>query len=159
MLQQAPKADIVLMNRFLQTIPPMVPSAEFFTRAEMLRLAKQMAKPNGSLMLIEDLYGATAEEHRAATDAWDEAIYAAAEARNDYLREVLPGVSPELLAQLEARDRAGLVRTVRAALNHWVERAPTPWASWQFLFDQLGMKHRLYRHPALSSVWLIRVDL
>lgn len=159
MLQQAPKADVVLMNRFLQTVPPMVPSTDFFTRAEMLRLAKQMVRPGGSLMLIEDVYGTTAEEHRAAMDAWDDVIYAGAEARVDYLREVLPGVSPDLLKQLELKDRVGVIKTVRQALNHWTERAPMPWASWQFLFDQLGMKHRLYRHPALASVWLIRVDV
>ncbi|HEY2824727.1 MAG TPA: class I SAM-dependent methyltransferase [Gemmatimonadales bacterium] len=158
MIQQAPKADVVLLTRFLQTIPMMVPSTDSFTRTEMIRVARQMVRPGGKLIIVEDIYGSTSEEHRASVAAWDDVIVSAAESRVDCLRESLPALSPEMLAQLERHDRLGMVKSVRSALDRGTDREPLPWASWQFLLDQMGLKHRPYRHPALPSLWLIRVE-
>lgn len=158
MLTQAPKADVVLMTRFLQTIPLMVPSADYFTRADVLRLARQMVRPGGRLILIEDIYGSSAEEHRAQQDAWDEAISDGVATRADWLRQTLPSLAPELLPMLDRNDRIGMVKAVRNALDRGAERQPLPWASWQFLLGQLQLRYRPYHHPTLPSLWLLSVD-
>ena len=159
MLQRCPRADAVLMVRFLQIIPPIVAAGDLFSRADLIHEARRLSRPGAKLFIVEDVFGESPDAHRAAQAAWDEVIMAALNARADLLLRLLPPIDPELGARVAQGDRASILRGVRAALDRGFERQPLPLSAWSFLLHRLGFKHQSYVHPALAHLCLFAIDL
>lgn len=159
MLKGCPRADAVLMVRFLQTIPPMVPTGEDFSRADLLNEARRLSRPGAKLFLVEDVFGESPDAHRGAQAVWDDAILSAVSARKDLLVRLLPTVDPDLNAMVQSGDRVGILRAIHGALDRGFDRQPLPLSAWSFLFHRLGFRHQSYVHPALSNVCLFVIDL
>lgn len=153
---QGLRADFLLLPRFLQTVPPMIEGTGLH-RVAFLALCRQLVKPGGRMLIIEDVRGEDADEQAEFSFAWRNAFRARLTRDLETLRHAIQGLDADLATRLarlpgdpslltELRDRAepkgGHPLTLRA---------------WERMFEHLGFAYRAERHQTERELYLFTV--
>lgn len=153
---QGLRADFLLLPRFLQTVPPLVEGARLH-RVGFLALCRQLVKPGGRMLIIEDVCGEDADEQAELSFAWRDGFRARLTRDLEALRHAIQGLDPDLAGRLgrlpgdpsllaELRDRA------QTKDGH-----PLPLRAWQRMFEHLGFAYRAERHQTQRQLYLFTV--
>jgi len=153
---QGLRADFLLLPRFLQTVPPLVEGTGLHREA-FLALCRQLVKPGGRMLIIEDVRGEDADEQAELSFAWRNAFRARLTRDLETLRHALQGLDLDLAARLarlpgdpsllaDLRDRA------EPKGGH-----PLPLRAWERMFEHLGFAYRAERHQTQRELYLFTV--
>jgi len=153
---QGLRADFLLLPRFLQTVPPLVEGTGLH-RVAFLALCRQLVKPGGRMLIIEDVRGEDADEQAELSFAWRNAFRARLTRDLETLRHALQGLDLDLAARLarlpgdpsllaDLRDRA------EPKGGH-----PLPLRAWERMFEHLGFAYRAERHQTQRELYLFTV--
>lgn len=151
-------AEIVLMSQFLQAIPVRV-SDVLSDRAGMIEAARAAIRGNGKIVIIEEVFGESLEEHRRFAQEWDRfAIRRISDSFYD-IRAALNRVDPALLDVLVALPgRPSLVQIVREQLWRSGEPQLLPLSSWCRLFELMRLRYRAIPHETLKNFYMFVID-
>ena len=153
---QGLRADFLLLPRFLQTVPLLVEGTALH-RVAFLALCRQLVKPGGRILIIEDVFGEDADEQAELSFSWRNAFRARLTRDIEPLRHALQGLDADLAARLarlpgdpslvgELHDRA------QASPAHVM-----PLRAWERTFEHLGFVYRAERHPTQRQLYLFTV--
>jgi len=153
---QGLRADFLLLPRFLQTVPPLVEGTGLHREA-FLALCRQLVKPGGRMLIIEDVRGEDADEQAELSFAWRNAFRARLTRDLETLRHALQGLDLDLAARLarlpgdpsllaDLRDRA------EPKGGH-----PLPLRAWERMFEHLRFAYRAERHQTQRELYLFTV--
>jgi SAM-dependent methyltransferase len=154
---QGLRADFLILPRFLQTVPLCATDGGGLHRVAFLALCRQLVRPGGRMLIIEDVYGEDADEQAELSFAGRNAFRARLTRDLDSLRQALQGLDPDLAARLgrlpgdpsllgELRDR---VQPKGAQV--------LPLRAWERMFEHLGFAFRAVRHPTQRQLYLFTV--
>jgi len=154
---QGLRADFLVLPRFLQTVPLLAAEGNGLNRVAFLALCRQLVKPGGRMLIIENVFGEDADEEAEFSFAWRNAFRARLTRDLDGLRHALQGLDPDLAARLgrlpgdpsllgELRDRA-----------QPVDAQVLPLPAWQRMFEHLGFTYRAVRHTTQRQFYLFTV--
>ncbi|MBI4501356.1 MAG: class I SAM-dependent methyltransferase [Gemmatimonadetes bacterium] len=151
-------ADIVLMSQFLQTIP--VRSSEVLTdRAGLVAAARHMLRPAGRVVIIEEVFGESLEEHRRFTNEWNRFAIGRICDRFHQIQDALRHVDPALLDLLVALPgRPSLIQVVREQLWRHGEPQLLPLSAWCRLFELMRLRYQAIPHGTLGNFYLFVID-
>jgi SAM-dependent methyltransferase len=154
---QGLRADFLLLPRFLQAVPLCATDASGLNRVAFLALCHQLVKPGGRILIIEDVYGADADEQAELAYAGRNAFRARLTRDLEGLRRRLHGLDPELAARLGRLpgDPALLDALRDLAEPRTVQVLPLP--AWERMFEHLGFAFRTIRHPTQRQLYLFTV--
>jgi SAM-dependent methyltransferase len=151
-------ADIVLMSQFLQTIPLRV-SDVLTDRAGMLAAARSLLRPGGKVVVIEEVFGESLEEHRRFTNEWNRFAIERIRDRFDEIRCALQHVDPGLLDILAALPgRPSLIQVVREQLWRSGEPHVLPLSAWCRLFELMRIRYQAIPHETLRNFYMFVID-
>jgi SAM-dependent methyltransferase len=153
---QGLRADFLLLPRFLQTVP-LLTDGSGLNRAAFLALCRQLVKPGGRMLIIEDVYGEDADEQAELSFAWRDSFRARLTRDIEPLRHALQGLDPDLAVRLarlpgdpsllgELRDRA-----------QPCPAQPMPLRAWERMFEHLGFAFQATRHQTQRQLYLFSV--
>jgi len=153
---QGLRADFLLLPRFLQTVPPLVEGAALH-RVAFLAMCRQLVKPGGRMLIIEDVRGEDADEQAEMSFAWRNAFRARLTRDLETLRHALHGLDPDLAARLlrlpgDPSLLADLGDRAQPKGGH-----PLPLRAWERMFEHLGFAYRAERHQAQRELYLFTV--
>ncbi|HEY3279762.1 MAG TPA: class I SAM-dependent methyltransferase [Gemmatimonadales bacterium] len=154
---QGHRVDFLLLPRFLQTVPLCGTEASSPHRVSFLAFCRQMVKPGGRIIVIEDVYGESAEEHARLSLASRGMFRAGLIANLDRVHRALSDADPALGA------RVGWLPGDPALLEdlfHRVQRPDAqilPLSTWQRMFDHLGFTYRTVSHPSQKALHLFTI--
>lgn len=143
---QGLRADFLVLPRFLQTVP-LCASGTGLHRVAFLALCRELVKPGGRMLIIEDVYGEDAEEQTRFSVAWRTAFRARLTRDLDSLHATLERLDPTLAARL---GRLPGDPAFVAALRDCVQPRGAqilPLTTWQRTFELLGLTNEVARHP------------
>jgi SAM-dependent methyltransferase len=154
---QGLRADFLVLPRFLQTVPLLAAEGNGLNRVAFLALCRQLVKPGGRMIIIEDVYGEDAHEQARLSLAWRDGFRARLTRDLERVRNALQGLDFELAARLarlpgdpsllgELRDR---VRPTGAQV--------LPLTAWQQMFEHLGFTYRTVAHATQQQLYLFTV--
>lgn len=154
---QGLRADFLILPRFLQTVPLLTTEGSGLNRVAFLALCRQLVKPGGRMIIIEDVYGEDAHEQTRLSLAWRDGFRARLTRDVERVRNALQGLDPDLAARLgrlpgdpsllgELRDRAQPAAA---------QVLPLP--AWQRMFEHLGFTYRTVRHTTQRQLYLFTV--
>jgi SAM-dependent methyltransferase len=154
---QGLRADFLILPRFLQTVPLCATDGGGLHRVAFLALCRQLVRPGGRMLIIEDVYGEDADEQAEISFAGRNAFRARLTRDLDSLRQALQGLDPDLAARLgrlpgdpsllgELRDR---VQPKGAQV--------LPLRAWERMFEHLGFAFRAVRHTTQRQLYLFTV--
>lgn len=154
---QGLRADFLILPRFLQTVPLCATDHSGMHRVAFLALCRQLMRPGGRMLIIEDVYGEDADEQAELSFAWRNAFRARVTRDLDMVRHALHGLDPDLAGRLarlpgdpslltELRDRA------QPTGGH-----PLPLRAWERMFEHLGLAYRVERHQTHRQLYLFSV--
>jgi SAM-dependent methyltransferase len=151
-------ADIVLMSQFLQYIP--VRSSEVLAdRAGMVAAARNVLRPGGKIMIIEEVFGESLEEHRRFANEWNRYAIRQISERFYEIEAALRHVDPALLDLLAAlTGRPSLVQVVREQLWRHGEPQVLPLSAWCRLFELMRLRYQAIPHDTLRNFYLFVID-
>jgi SAM-dependent methyltransferase len=151
-------ADIVLMSQFLQSIP--VRGSEFLTdRAGMLAAARHLLRPGGRVVVIEEVFGESVDEHRRFTNEWNRFAIDRIGERFPEIQTALRHVDPALLDLLVALPgRPSLIQVVREQLWRFGEPQVLPLSSWCRLFELMRLRYQAIPHETLPNFYMFLID-
>jgi SAM-dependent methyltransferase len=154
---QGLRADFLILPRFLQTVPLLAAEGNGLNRVAFLALCRQLVKPGGRMIIIEDVYGEDAPEQARLSLAWRDGFRARLTRDLERVRNALQGLDVELAVRLarlpgdssllgELRDR---VRPTGAQV--------LPLTAWQQMFEHLGFTYRTVAHATQPQLYLFTV--
>ena len=151
-------ADIVLMSQFLQYIP--IRSSEVLAdRAGMVAAARHVLRPGGKIMIIEEVFGESLEEHRRFANEWNRFAIDRISERFHDIEAALRHVDPALLDLLAALSgRPSLVQVVREQLWRHGEPHVLPLSAWCRLFELMRLRYQAIPHDTLRNFYLFVID-
>jgi len=151
------RADVLLLPRFLQTVPLCGTDDSGLNRVAFLALCHQLVKPGGRMVIIEDVYGEDAEEQAELAYAARNAFRARLTRDLDELRRRVQGLDPDLAARMGRLPGdptlLGTLRDLAVPPNVHV----LPLRAWQRMFEHLGFTFRTTRHPTQRQLYLFTV--
>ena len=154
---QGLRADFLILPRFLQTVPLCATDGGGLHRVAFLALCRQLVRPGGRMLIIEDVYGEDADEQAELSFATRNAFRARLTRDLENLRQALQDLDPDLAARLgrlpgdpsllgELRDR---VQPKGAQV--------LPLRAWERMFEHLGFAFRAVRHTTQRQLYLFTV--
>jgi len=153
---QGLRADFLILPRFLQTVP-LLTDETGLNRVAFLALCRQLVKPGGRMLIIEDVYGEDADEQAEFSFAWRNGFRARLIGGLDGLRHSLQGLDPDLAARL------GRLPGDPSLLTELRDRAQPkgaqvlPLRAWEQMFEHLGFAYRAVRHTTQRQLYLFTV--
>lgn len=153
---QGLRADLLILPRFLQTVPPLVEGTGLH-RVAFLALCRQLVKPGGRMLIIEDVCGEDADEQAELSFAWRDAFRARLTRDLETLRHAVQGLDPNLAARLA---RLPGDPSLVADLRDRAQRNgghPLPLRAWERMFEHLGFAYRVVRHQTQRQLYLFTV--
>jgi|ERR1051326_2968835 SAM-dependent methyltransferase len=151
-------ADLVLMSQFLQSIP--VRGSEVLVdRAAMVAAARHLLRPAGRVIVIEEVFGESLEEHRRFTNEWNRFATNRIADRFPDIQMALRHVDPALLDLLVALPgRPSLIQVVREQLWRHGEPQVLPLSSWCRLFELMRLRYHAIPHDTLRNFYMFVID-
>jgi len=151
-------ADVVVMSQFLQSIP--VRSSEVLAdRAGMLSAARQLLRHGGKIIVIEEVFGESLEEHRRFANEWNRFAIDRIRDRFYEIQAALRHVDPALLDLLVALPgRPSLIQVVREQLWRNGEPQLLPLSAWCRLFELMRLKYQAIPHETLRNFYMFVID-
>lgn len=154
---QGPRADFLLLPRFLQTVPLCSTDASGLHRVAFLTLCRQLVRPGGRILIIEDVYGEDADEQAELSFACRNAFRARLVHDLDGLRHALEGLDPDLAGRLgRLPGDPSLLHELRQ-LAQPAGAQIMPLGAWQRMFQHLGFAYRTVRHTTQRHSYLFTV--
>jgi SAM-dependent methyltransferase len=151
-------ADFVVMSQFLQAIP--VRASEVLAdRTTMITTGRQLLRPGGKLIIIEEVFGESLEEHRRFGHEWNRFAMERIGERYDEIEATLRYVDPALLDLLMALPaRPSLIQVVREQLWRHGEPQILPLSAWCRLFELMRLRYHAIPHETLRNFYMFVVD-
>ena len=151
------RADFVILPRFLQTVPLCGTEGGSPHRLSFLAFCRQMVKPGGRIIVMEDVYGETADEHASLAFTARAMFRARLVTDLDRVRVGLRAADAALGARLARLpgDPAlleDLLRRVRRPDEHLL-----PLSAWQRMFEHLGFTYRTVRDESQKSLYFFTI--
>jgi len=154
---QGLRADFLILPRFLQTVPLCATDGGGLHRVAFLALCRQLVRPGGRILIIEDVYGEDADEQAELSFAGRNAFRARLTRDLENLRQALQGLDPDLAARL------GRVPGDPSLLGELRDRVQPkgaqvlPLRAWERMFEHLGFAFRAVRHATQRQLYLFTV--
>ena len=143
---QGLRADFVVLPRFLQTVP-LCATDTALHRVAFLALCRQLVKPGGRILIIEDVYGEDADEQTQFSVAWRTTFRARLTRDLDAVHSALQRLDPNLAGRLgRLPGDPWLVAVLRDCIQKPGAQI-LPLSTWQRTFEQLGLTYDVVRHP------------
>jgi SAM-dependent methyltransferase len=154
---QGLRADFLILPRFLQTVPLCATDGSGLNRAAFLALCRQLVKPGGRMLIIEDVYGADADEQAEFSFVWRNAFRARLTRDLEGLRHSLEGLDAHLATRLARLpgDPSLLGELRERAQPQGAQVLPLP--AWERMFEHLGFAFRTVRHTTQRQLYLFSV--
>lgn len=154
---QGLRADFLLLPRFLQRVPLCATEGTGLHRVAFLALCRQLVKPGGRMLIIEDVYGESAEAQARLSAARRDAFRARLTTDLERVRLLLRVLDPDLAACLgrlpgDPTLLAELEGRAQPAAGHVL-----PLTAWQRMFEHLGFTYRATQHETQQQLYLFTV--
>jgi len=154
---QGLRADFLILPRFLQTVPLCSTDASGPHRVAFLALCRQLVRPGGRILIIEDVYGEDADEQAELSFACRNAFRARLVHGLDGLQHAVEGLDQDLAARLGRlpgdpsllQELRGLAQPAGAQIM--------PLRAWQRMFEHLGFAYGTVRHTTQRHSYLFTV--
>jgi SAM-dependent methyltransferase len=154
---QGLRADFLILPRFLQTVPLCATDGSGLHRVAFMALCRQLVRPGGRILIIEDVYGEDADEQAEFSFACRNAFRARLVHDLDGLRHALEGLDHELAARLgRLPGDPSLLQDLRG-LAHPAGAQIMPLRAWQRMVEHLGFAYRTVRHTTQRHSYLFTV--
>jgi len=151
-------ADLVVMSQFLQSIP-MRSSEVLADRAGLIVAAKHALRPGGKVVIIEEVFGESLEEHRRFNNEWNGFAISNIADRYYQIQATLRFVDPALLDLLVALPgRPSLIQVVREQLWRHGEPQILPLSAWCRLFELMRLRYQALPHESLRNIYMFVID-
>jgi SAM-dependent methyltransferase len=151
-------ADVVLMSQFLQSIP-LRASEVLVDRAGMIEAGRHILRPRGKVLIIEEVFGESLEEHRRFDHQWNRYAMNRIGERYHEIQSALRIVDPALLDLLAALPaRPSLIQVVREQLWRYGEPRVLPLSAWCRLFELLRLRYQAIPHETLGNLYLFVIE-
>jgi SAM-dependent methyltransferase len=151
-------ADVVVMSQFLQWVPVRA-SQVLCDRTGMISAGRQLLRPGGRLMIIEEVLGESPEERRRFTGEWNRFAISRICDRFYMIQSALRHVDPALLDILVALpERPSLIQVVREQLWRHGEPQLLPLSAWCRLLELMRLRYQAIPHPQLRNLYLFVID-
>jgi len=150
-------ADFLILPRFLQTVPLCSTEGSGLHRVAFLALCRQLVRPGGRIMIIEDVYGEDADEQAEFSFACRNAFRARLVHDLEGLRHAVEGLDHELAARLgRLPGDPSLLKELRDLAQPGGAQI-LPLRAWQRMFEHLGLAYRMVRHTTQRHSYLFTV--
>ena len=154
---QGLRADFLLLPRFLQTVPLCVAEGSGMNRVAFLALCRQLVKPGGRMLIIEDVYGEDADEQAELAFSWRGAFRARLTRDLEPLRHALLGLDAPLAERLaRLPGDPALLEDLRKRAQPSAAQV-LPLRAWERMFEHLGFAFRTVRHQTQRQLYLFTV--
>ena len=156
---QGLRADFLILPRFLQTVPLCSTDGGGLHRVAFLALCRQLVRPGGRILIIEDVYGEDADEQAEFSFADRNAFRARLVHDLDRVQHALEGLDYELAARLgRLPGDPSLLQALRTLAQPSGGGAQIlPLRAWQRMLEHLGLAYRMVRHTTQRHSYLFTV--
>ncbi|HEV8264621.1 MAG TPA: class I SAM-dependent methyltransferase [Gemmatimonadales bacterium] len=155
---QGLRADFLLLPRFLQTVPLCAAEGRGLHRVAFLSLCQQLVKPGGRILIIEEVFGESADEHAQLSAARRDGFRARLVADLERVVTVLRGLDPDLARRVARLPGApSLLGELRDRIQPPGVAQVLPLTAWQRMFEHLGFTYRTVQHPTQKQLFLFTV--
>ena len=152
-------ADIIVLPRFLQTIPLCTPRQEILNRVAFLSECRRIARRGARMFIIEAVYGESREEHMRLVAQWTHATRTNLQAHLGEIERALRGTNPDFLGRLhQALEHPAPGATLRSLCRREDGGDLLPLSAWHRLLDCLGFRYRSVQHDSLPDTYLFDVS-
>jgi SAM-dependent methyltransferase len=151
-------ADLVVMSQFLQSIPVRA-SDVLADRACVLMAGRSLLRAGGKMIVLEEVFGESLEEHRRFTNEWNRFAIDRIGERFYEIQCALGHVDPALLDLLAALPaRPSLIQVVREQLWRSGEPQVLPLSAWCRMFELMRIRYQAIPHETLRNFYMFVID-
>jgi SAM-dependent methyltransferase len=152
------QADIVVMSQFLQYIP-LRPDEDHWSKEEFLAQCGDITRAGGRIVIIEDVYGESPEEHRALSRAWDRAVLGKYTENLSLIEAGLNDLDPAFVEAIRNMiAHPGLVRIIREKRRAARGEEIISLSAWKWMLANTGLTYRVYPHESLPNFYLFILE-
>jgi SAM-dependent methyltransferase len=153
------KADVVLMSQFLQYIPLRPDGDGYINKEEFLAQCREITKAGGRIVIVEDVWGESPQEHADLSSAWDRAVVARYTENLSVIEAGLNDVDPAFVQAVRNMiAHPGLVRMIREKRRAARGEEIISLSAWKQILANTGLTYRVYPHESLPNFYLLILE-